>query len=67
MSRSLLVPGQLGIPPSCVRLGPGAVIGAGVPEAAVNENSNPLPWKQKICSATQAGQNLAINEVSEPS
>lgn len=54
---------QLGLPPGGIPHWPGRVLRATVPEAAIDENSDFLAWKQKVCSAARSAWNGSIHAI----
>ena len=52
---------ELAAPPLGVRLGPGTVLGAGVPEAAVREDGHPSPREENVRPPPKARQRGAVD------
>jgi hypothetical protein len=61
------IPGKLFRPPLAIGDRHGLVSGALVPEASIDEDRDPWPSKNQICSSTEVWQWRRVDQVPEPS
>ena len=54
-------------PPRVVGLGPSPVVGATMPEAAIDKDRDPSRSEYEIGSTPQAGQNWLVNSITQSS